>query len=52
VRGLLSGTLPGGIHPVIWDGLDDRGAAVASGVYHVRLRSDFGTDVLPVTLLR
>jgi len=52
VRRLLDATLPGGVHPVTWDGRDGRGASVASGVYHVLLRSDLGTDRLPVTLVR
>lgn len=52
VRRLLEANLPGGLHPIGWNGRDARGAPVASGVYHVLLRSDFGTDRLPVTLVR
>jgi hypothetical protein len=36
VRTLLAGTLPAGEHPVTWDGRDDRGRGVASGIYLVR----------------
>jgi hypothetical protein len=36
VRTLLAGTLPAGEHPVTWDGRDDRGRGVASGIYFVR----------------
>ncbi len=38
VRTLLSGFIPAGDHETTWDGLDDRGTPVASGVYFYRLR--------------
>ena len=41
VRTLAGGFLPAGEHREIWDGRDDAGQGVASGVYLVRLR---GTD--------
>lgn len=37
VRRLVAATLPAGRHDARWDGRDDRGAAVASGLYHARL---------------
>jgi hypothetical protein len=37
VRTLLSGQMSEGRHPVVWDGMDDRGAQAPSGVYLVRL---------------
>ncbi len=37
VRELVSGALPAGKHEARWDGRDDRGHAVSSGVYLVRL---------------
>ena len=36
VRTLVNGALPGGRHEVTWDGRDNRGASVASGVYFAR----------------
>ncbi len=38
VRELVSGTLPAGKHSAVWDGRDDRGTAVSSGVYISHLR--------------
>ena len=37
VRTLVSGTFPAGRHQATWDGLDDEGSALASGVYFARL---------------
>lgn len=39
VRTLLNGETPGGTHSVVWDGLDDQGRPVSSGVYLYRLNS-------------
>jgi hypothetical protein len=38
VRTLVDGFVPAGDHEATWDGLDDRGAPAASGVYFYRLR--------------
>lgn len=38
VRSLVDGPLSAGVHAMRWDGKDDRGAAMASGVYVYRLR--------------
>jgi hypothetical protein len=40
VADLLRGDFPAGIHRVRWDGRDRAGAAVAAGVYFVRLDAD------------
>lgn len=40
VRRLVATTLPAGRHAMHWDGRDDRGAPVASGLYHARLNVD------------
>jgi hypothetical protein len=37
VRRLLACELPAGFHRVVWDGRDDRGMKVASGVYFARM---------------
>jgi flagellar hook assembly protein FlgD len=39
VRTLVSGELAAGFHSVIWNGFDDEGHRVASGVYFYRLVS-------------
>jgi flagellar hook assembly protein FlgD len=37
VRELDSGQIDAGQHERVWNGLDDRGSSVASGIYHYRL---------------
>lgn len=37
VRTLAEGTYAAGAHRVSWDGMDDRGGAVASGIYYARV---------------
>ena len=39
VKRLVSENLPAGLHRVTWDGTDDRGEAVASGVYLYHLQA-------------
>ncbi|MCE5248904.1 T9SS type A sorting domain-containing protein [bacterium] len=39
IRCLLSETLPAGKHAVVWDGKNEAGSAVSSGVYFVRLEA-------------
>jgi hypothetical protein len=43
VRALRAGQQTSGTHRFEWDGRDDAGRGVASGVYFVRVRSDVGT---------
>jgi hypothetical protein len=50
LRTLLDGTSPAGSHTVRWDGRDDQGRAVASGVYFVHLED--GTRVRTAKLTR
>lgn len=40
VRTLYSGIIDAGRHEIVWDGTDDRGAKVSSGVYFARIRKD------------
>lgn len=42
VRELLAGSQPAGVHRTLWDGRDDRGHGVASGVYFYRLETETG----------
>ena len=52
IRTLIDRDTVGGEHIVHWDGNDDAGQAIASGVYLVRLRTDLGESVRKISLLR
>ncbi|MFN0149371.1 MAG: FlgD immunoglobulin-like domain containing protein, partial [bacterium] len=39
VRALVDETLRPGAHPAVWDGNDDRGSRVASGIYYAQLQT-------------
>ena len=52
VRRLLDETRPAGIGSCEWDGTNDRGQALPSGVYLVRLETAAGNDRRAVTLLK
>ena len=39
VRSLVDGTLPAGEHAIVWDGRDEAGHAVPSGIYLYKLQS-------------
>ena len=51
VRTLIADGYPAGSHEVIWDGTDDKGRNVASGVYFVQLRAGNFAAQHKVTLL-
>lgn len=52
VRTLASGSLAAGLHALTWQGIDDRGGSVASGVYFLKM--EFGGQVMTrrMTLVR
>lgn len=52
VRGLVDGPVGAGSHRAVWDGMDEDGRAVASGVYFVELRTGSGADRRKLTLVR
>lgn len=52
IHTLVAGAMPAGPHTVTWSGRDDRGGRVASGLYFYRLRTDQGTRVRKMTLLK
>lgn len=52
VATLASGIHGAGVHRVVWDGTDDRGAGVASGVYAYRLRTEQRVLTRTLTLLK
>ncbi|MBC8423859.1 alpha amylase C-terminal domain-containing protein [bacterium] len=52
VRTLLTGQQAAGERRIVWDGLDDTGEGVASGVYFVRIAAGEATVMGKVVLLR
>lgn len=52
VRLLLRDTFPAGHHEAEWDGKDEEGRRVASGVYIARLQTDHLDEKRRITLLR
>ena len=52
VRGLVDGLQEMGEHTATWDGQDDRGKAVASGVYFCRLQADGFVDTRKLVFVR
>jgi len=52
VRTLVTGELAQGLHSAVWDGLDDSGQAVSSGVYFSRLEFDGGSQIGKLVLLK
>jgi len=52
VRTLVDGTVDAGRREVRWDGRDDSGRPVVSGIYVVQLETGAGTQSTKVTLIR
>ncbi|HQI76409.1 MAG TPA: FlgD immunoglobulin-like domain containing protein, partial [Candidatus Latescibacteria bacterium] len=52
VRSLVNRSVEAGPHEVVWDGRDNAGRAVASGVYVYRLTSDRGVISRRMVLAR
>ena len=52
VRRLLDADLDAGEHRLVWDGCDDGGQALPSGVYFARLRTGGGVEAVKLTLVR
>jgi hypothetical protein len=52
VKTLLQGNVSAGQHDAHWDGTDDRGRAVSTGMYLYRLRSGVVDEVRRMTLMR
>jgi hypothetical protein len=52
VRTIVSGFVPAGDHEAVWDGRDDRGDRVASGVYFYRLRVGDELDTRRMVLVK
>lgn len=52
IKTLVNGSMSAGKYRAEWDGFDASGAAVASGVYFVRLASKGQRDLLRITLIK
>jgi hypothetical protein len=52
VRTLVDEVRPAGRHEVLFDGTDDRGRGLASGVYFVRMQADDFAETRKMTLVR
>ncbi len=52
VKTLVSGAVSGGRHEARWDGMNERGERVASGIYFVRLTSAGFGSTIKLVLLR
>ena len=52
VRRLVTGPMAAGNHTVRWDGRNDQGALVGSGIYFARLQTNMGVVTRKMLLLR
>jgi hypothetical protein len=52
VRRLESGPRAAGRHEAVWDGTDDTGRRLPSGAYFIRLRSNSGQQIRPITMVK
>ncbi len=52
VRRLIDGDVEAGTHPVVFDGRDGRGRALAGGVYFLRLETPGALQVKQISLVR
>jgi hypothetical protein len=52
VRTLVDATLPGQQHRVVWNGLDERGHRVASGIYFVTLQTEHYAATKKLVVIR
>ena len=52
VRKLINEILFSGEHKVLWDGKDDQGKSLASGIYIAGLRSNYRSESIKLMLLK
>jgi hypothetical protein len=52
VRGLVDGVFGVGTHKVVWNGLDDKGVSVGSGMYFYRMKAGDYTETKKMILMK
>ena len=52
VKTLLSDNLLPGKHSIVWDGKDDKGSGLGSGIYFVKMQTGKTTETRKITLLK
>ena len=52
VRNLIRQSLPAGVHLVEWDGKNDKGVNLASGIYYYQLQAGNDVQIHKMTLIR
>jgi hypothetical protein len=52
VRTLIDAVVASGTHEIFWNGLDDAGQLVPSGIYWVKMRADEFRQSLKMTLIK
>jgi flagellar hook assembly protein FlgD len=52
VKTLIEGRMDSGNHSVVWDGKNENGKEVSSGIYFYVLATDYGKTTKRMTLLR
>jgi hypothetical protein len=52
VRSMVNGSLPAGKHQVVWNGTDDNGSAVSSGLYFFRMKTGKYSSTRKMVLMK
>ncbi|MBP8705693.1 MAG: T9SS type A sorting domain-containing protein, partial [Candidatus Cloacimonas sp.] len=52
VKTLLSDNLLAGNHSIVWDGKDDKGKTLSSGIYLVKMKTGKTIDTRKITMLK
>ena len=52
IKTLMDSVQPQGIHRMTWDGTDEDGNRVSSGIYMIRLSTEFFSDSIRVVLVK
>ena len=52
VKTLINESKTAGVHTTSWDGTDDAGKPVASGVYYLRLQSNTTRETRKLTMIK